>query len=153
VPTQNLGGQTHYRLRGIEGGVKARELDLLHPFEAIDPVLHELSPSLAAPLTNWFVYRQAFEPARAAPFPTAHCAPTAGTFNVRFGTADCPPRERRLRRLPSSSVQAQPPRFDMSIDGTLPRSSPFANHRVQVRLDVVELFLRGSFEAQIPVAA
>ena len=58
--SQNLGAQTLYRLRGIDGILKGQELDLLHPFEEVSPVPHELAPERAAPLTNWLVYHQAF---------------------------------------------------------------------------------------------
>ena len=37
-----------------------KELDLLYPFEAVEPVMHELRPDRAAPLRNWLVYHQAF---------------------------------------------------------------------------------------------
>src|SRR5581483_1164165 len=60
VLSQKLGDQTLYRLRGLEGAVRGHELDLLHPFEKIDPVRHALDPHGAAPLTNWLVYHQAF---------------------------------------------------------------------------------------------
>lgn len=60
VTSQSLGPQTLYRLRGLEGAVLGNELDLLHPFEPIEPVIHKLRPDRAAPLTNWLVYHQAF---------------------------------------------------------------------------------------------
>ena len=56
----SLGAQTLYRLRGLEGAVQGQEIDLLHPFERIQPIEHELQPTKAAPLRNWFVYHQAF---------------------------------------------------------------------------------------------
>jgi hypothetical protein len=37
-----------------------KELDLLYPFEVVEPVMHELRPDRAAPLRNWLVYHQAF---------------------------------------------------------------------------------------------
>ena len=37
VTVESLGPQTMYRLRGLEGSVAGRELDLLHPFERIEP--------------------------------------------------------------------------------------------------------------------
>jgi len=60
VLSQTLGCQTLYRLRGLEGAVRGHELDVLHPFEKIDPVRHALEPQNAAPLRNWLVYHQAF---------------------------------------------------------------------------------------------
>lgn len=36
VIAQNLGEQTLYRLRGLEGAVRGHEFDVLHPFERID---------------------------------------------------------------------------------------------------------------------
>lgn len=37
-----------------------KELDRLHPFEAVESVMHELRPDRAAPLRNWLVYHRAF---------------------------------------------------------------------------------------------
>src|SRR4051812_30526408 len=60
VVSQPLGLQTLYRLRGLEGATHGLELDILHDFEQIEPVHHELRPDHAAPITNWLVYHQAF---------------------------------------------------------------------------------------------
>ena len=60
VFSQQLGPQTLFRLRGLEGATLGRELDLLHPFEPVEPVIRELRPERAAPLRNWLVYHQAF---------------------------------------------------------------------------------------------
>lgn len=60
VTSDRLGLQTLYRLRCIEGVLRGQELDLLCPFEAIEPLIHELRPERAAPLRNWLVYHQAF---------------------------------------------------------------------------------------------
>ncbi|MFH0822710.1 MAG: helicase-related protein, partial [Pseudomonadota bacterium] len=60
VAGEHLGAQTLYRLRGLENAVMGKEFDLLNPFEAIEPVLHEIRPDHAAPLANWLVYHQAF---------------------------------------------------------------------------------------------
>src|SRR5437899_8602151 len=60
VTVESLGAQALYRLRGLEGAMARKELDLLHPFEAVEPVMHELRPDRAAPLRNWLVYHQAF---------------------------------------------------------------------------------------------
>ncbi|MFV9506790.1 MAG: DEAD/DEAH box helicase [Oscillochloridaceae bacterium umkhey_bin13] len=60
VFADRLGPQTLYRLRCIDGGLRGRELDLLHPFETIEPIVRDLRPSRAAPLPHWRVYHQAF---------------------------------------------------------------------------------------------
>jgi hypothetical protein len=60
VLLQNLGGQTLYRLRGLEGALRGYELDVLYPFEKIVPIRHALEPRNAAPITNWRVYHEAF---------------------------------------------------------------------------------------------
>lgn len=60
VAGESLGGQTLYRLRGLEHVVLGQEFDVLHPFEPIEPVQHDLQPERAAPLPNWLVYHQAF---------------------------------------------------------------------------------------------
>ena len=60
VSSQSLGPQTLFRLRGLENAVLGNELDILHPFEPINPVRHDLRPDRAAPLVNWLVYHQAF---------------------------------------------------------------------------------------------
>src|SRR5437773_3961964 len=60
VSSENLGPQTLYRLRGLENAVLGNELDVLSPFEAVEPVQHDLRPDHAAPLVNWLVYHQAF---------------------------------------------------------------------------------------------
>ena len=60
VDAQSLGPQTVYRLRGLAGVVHGEEIDLLHPFEPIEPLVRDLRPDRAAPLRNWLVYHQAF---------------------------------------------------------------------------------------------
>jgi hypothetical protein len=60
VMSDRLGPQTLYRLRGLEGPLQGREMDLLSPFEVITPVVRDLRPDHAAPLRNWLVYHQAF---------------------------------------------------------------------------------------------
>ena len=60
VSTQPMGGQTLLRLRGLEGAFLGTEIDLLHPFEKIEPIVREIQPTRAAPLPNWLVYHQAF---------------------------------------------------------------------------------------------
>ena len=44
VSTQQLGQQTLYRLRGLEGVTRGQELDLLSPFEHIAPLQAGLNP-------------------------------------------------------------------------------------------------------------
>ena len=53
VYTQPLGAQTLFRLRGMEGALLGRELDILHPFETILPVVKDFQPERAAPLRRW----------------------------------------------------------------------------------------------------
>ncbi len=60
VSSENLGPETLYRLRGLENAVLGEELDVLSPFEEVEPLQHELRPERAAPLPNWLVYHQAF---------------------------------------------------------------------------------------------
>ena len=55
-----MGGQTLVRLRGMQGVMLGEEFDLLHPFEALEPVVADLRPDRAAPKQNWVVYHQAF---------------------------------------------------------------------------------------------
>jgi hypothetical protein len=54
------GDQTLVRLRGLEGVMQGKEMDLLHPLEEIHPIQHDLNPAKAVPLQNWVVYHQAF---------------------------------------------------------------------------------------------
>jgi superfamily II DNA or RNA helicase len=60
VFSERLAPQTLYRLRGLEGAVTGQELDLLHPFEPLQLIVHDFQPEKAAPLRNWLVYHQAF---------------------------------------------------------------------------------------------
>lgn len=63
VTSTQLGAQTLYRLRALNSGLRDSglvELDLLHPFEPIEPIIHEFQPDKAAPLRNWLVYHHAF---------------------------------------------------------------------------------------------
>jgi superfamily II DNA or RNA helicase len=81
VASESLGPQTLYRLRGLENAILGRELDLLHPFEQIEPVQHEVRPDRAAPLVNWWVYHQAFL-AEQALGPTALLAVQPGRLRL-----------------------------------------------------------------------
>ena len=60
VLSQPLGSQTLYRLRVAGGALAGRELDVLHPFEPIEPVRHDLDPVRAHTLQNWLAYHRAF---------------------------------------------------------------------------------------------
>lgn len=60
VFTEPLGPQTLVRLRGIEQAVRGAELDLLHPFEPIEPVRRAFTPERPGRLRNWLVYHQSF---------------------------------------------------------------------------------------------
>jgi len=60
VSSTQLGQQTLYRLRCLEGELRGEEFDILYPFESIEPVMRDLRPDRAAPLSNWLVYHQAF---------------------------------------------------------------------------------------------
>ena len=48
VCTQNLGSQTLYRLRGLQGDFAGREIDLLGPFDEITPIARDLRPEKPA---------------------------------------------------------------------------------------------------------
>ena len=54
------GDQTLVRLRGLEGVMQGKEMDLFHPLEEVQPIQHDLNPAKAVPLQNWVVYHQAF---------------------------------------------------------------------------------------------
>lgn len=60
VFSQNLGSQTLYRLRGLHGAFKGQEVEILGPFEKIEPTYRELKPENAGPIRNWLLYHQAF---------------------------------------------------------------------------------------------
>jgi hypothetical protein len=54
-----MGEQTRVRLRGT-GRFGGFEVDVLTPFEPIEPLIHDLDPEHAGQLPNWIVYHQAF---------------------------------------------------------------------------------------------
>jgi ERCC4-related helicase len=61
VAAEPAGEQTLYRLRCREQGVLlGRELDLLSPFEKLEPLQKPLQPERASKLDHWRVYHQAF---------------------------------------------------------------------------------------------
>ena len=53
VYTQNLGGQTLHRLRGVEGCFAGKEIDLLEPFEEIVPIARDLRPEQHPARVEW----------------------------------------------------------------------------------------------------
>lgn len=60
VDIQPLGEQTLCRLRGLEGVVRGKEIDLLTPLEEVTPLEVNINPEKAGPLKNWLVYHQAY---------------------------------------------------------------------------------------------
>jgi ERCC4-related helicase len=60
VHTEPAGEQSRYRLRCTESALRGFELDLLHPFEPIEPVATEPDPTRAGRLADWRLYHQAF---------------------------------------------------------------------------------------------
>jgi hypothetical protein len=60
VYSQAAGEQQLYRLRCLEGGLRGAELDLLWPFEPIEPLARDLDPDQAAALPHWRLFMQAF---------------------------------------------------------------------------------------------
>lgn len=60
VDIQPLGEQTLCRLRGLEGVVRGKEVDLLTPLEEVTPLEVNINPEKAGPLKNWLVYHQAY---------------------------------------------------------------------------------------------
>ena len=60
VLSQAQGVQTLYRLRGLEGSLRGSEIDLLHPYEPVEPNRFELRPERAGRLREWLTYHRAF---------------------------------------------------------------------------------------------
>jgi len=60
VDIQPLGEQTLCRLRGLEGVIRGKEIDLLTPLEEVTPLEVNINPEKAGPLKNWLVYHQAY---------------------------------------------------------------------------------------------
>lgn len=54
------GAQQRIRLRAQVEGLRGRELDLLYPFEKVEPVLRDFDPVKAGRLAPWRLYHQAF---------------------------------------------------------------------------------------------
>jgi superfamily II DNA or RNA helicase len=59
IEAQPMGEQARVRLRGT-GRFGGFEVDVLTPFEPIEPLVHDLDPEHAGQLPNWIVYHQAF---------------------------------------------------------------------------------------------
>ena len=60
VFSQPAGEQRLYRLRCLESGLGLDLLDVLAPFESVEPLATELNPRRAARLPEWRVYHDAF---------------------------------------------------------------------------------------------
>lgn len=60
VQTEPAGEQHRYRLRCLQGDLQGMEIDLLHPFEAIEPITTEFDPRRAGRLRQWRLYHDAF---------------------------------------------------------------------------------------------
>ena len=60
IDVQPLGEQDLYRLRGLEGLVSGREIEILHPLEEIEPITNVLDPEKASRLQHWLMYHKAF---------------------------------------------------------------------------------------------
>jgi ERCC4-related helicase len=60
VFTQPAGEQRLYRLRCLESGLSGHTLDLLVPFEHVEPIATEMAPTKGARLQDWRVFHDAF---------------------------------------------------------------------------------------------
>lgn len=60
VHVEPAGTQQRIRLRAQVEGLRGRELDLLYPFEKVEPVHREFAPAKAGRLAPWRLYHQAF---------------------------------------------------------------------------------------------
>jgi hypothetical protein len=60
VHAEPAGEQLRYRLRCTQGDLRGREIELLSPFEQIEPVVTALDPKRAGPLQEWLLYHRAF---------------------------------------------------------------------------------------------
>ena len=49
-----------YRLRCLDAGLRGTEMDVVHPFEPLEPVTTEMDPARPGRLDTWRVYHQAF---------------------------------------------------------------------------------------------
>ena len=60
VNSEPAGSEHRYRLRCTDGDLRGMELDLLHPFDGITPIVTELDPKRAGRLAQWRLYQVAF---------------------------------------------------------------------------------------------
>lgn len=60
VFTQPMGEQTLCRVRALDGAFRGRELEVLTPFEKLEPIVQALAYERAAPLHQWRLYHQSF---------------------------------------------------------------------------------------------
>jgi len=60
VSSQPAGDQILLRLRCTDSGLLGHELDILVPFEHIEPVARDIAPQRAARLADWRLFHQAF---------------------------------------------------------------------------------------------
>jgi superfamily II DNA or RNA helicase len=60
VHVEPAGTQQRIRLRAQVEGLRGRELDLLYPFESVEPVHRDFDPAKAGRLAPWRLYHQAF---------------------------------------------------------------------------------------------
>lgn len=60
VECDSVGEQQRFRLRCVQGALRGQEMDLLAPFETIEPLSRALEPEKAGLLRAWRLYHQAF---------------------------------------------------------------------------------------------
>lgn len=60
VHSEPAGEQQRFRLRCLQGDLRGMEIDLLHPFEPIQPIATDLEPWRAGRLREWRLYHDAF---------------------------------------------------------------------------------------------
>lgn len=60
VNVEPAGQQERLRLRCLQGDLRGMEIDLLHPFESVEPIATEFDPRRAGRLRQWRLYHDAF---------------------------------------------------------------------------------------------
>ncbi|CDH44781.1 helicase-related protein [Candidatus Contendibacter odensensis] len=60
IECDSAGEQQRFRLRCVQGALRGQEMDLLSPFETIEPLSRALEPAKAGLLRAWRLYHQAF---------------------------------------------------------------------------------------------
>ena len=60
VHVEPAGAQQRLRLRCLQGDLRGMEVDLLHPFEAVQPIATDMDPRSAGRLRPWRLYHDAF---------------------------------------------------------------------------------------------